>query len=132
MSRSACGSDRSKRFLVLFFKKELLAFCSSWTKPRRAISPLRVARARRTGYYHATAGRNMESPFWQVFASRPCPTKRAAWCSHRPLPSPAGRLIARSEPIFHEHEQAEREIKAMLLHAWPDRAPDAVDASIGV
>ena len=45
---------------------------------------------------------------------------------------PGGQLIARSEPIFHEHEQAEREIKAMLLHAWPDRAPDAVDASIGV
>ncbi len=41
-------------------------------------------------------------------------------------------LVVRSEPIFKTHEDAEAAIVASLQQAWPDRFPEAVDASIGV
>lgn len=45
---------------------------------------------------------------------------------------PGDTLIARSEPIFHSHDEAQAEVKGVIQRAWPDRAPDAVDLSIGV
>ena len=45
---------------------------------------------------------------------------------------PADDIVATSGAIFHSHDQAEKEVREILQRAWPDRAPDAVDASIGV
>ena len=45
---------------------------------------------------------------------------------------PDGALIANSLPIYHTREEAEQAIVETLRQAWPDRAPDAVDHSIGV
>jgi hypothetical protein len=45
---------------------------------------------------------------------------------------PGNKLIVRSEAIFRSHDHAEAEIINMIQRAWPDRNPEAVDASIGV
>ncbi|TXC70291.1 hypothetical protein FSB78_04535 [Sphingomonas ginsenosidivorax] len=45
---------------------------------------------------------------------------------------PDGAMIANSLPIYHSRDEAEQAIIATIKQAWPDRAPDAVDHSIGV
>ncbi len=45
---------------------------------------------------------------------------------------PGASLIVRSEPIFKTHGEAEEAIISMIKRAWPDRNPEALDASIGV
>ena len=40
--------------------------------------------------------------------------------------------LASSGHIFHSEGEAEDGIMTMIRHAWPDKEPFAVDASIGV
>ena len=48
------------------------------------------------------------------------------------FPGPADDIVATSGAIFHTRHQAGKEVREIAQRAWPDRAPDAGDASTGV